>query len=181
MWRTVCFLVLWKTTLFLDNQIDQRSALRPVNITFFFSHIKPCSHDPNKCTILLGFVRPKVMKIILQSNLAIWHPKKRCIIVSSFMQKQHCLLPFQLCLAKLSFVWITPRWSSKIKNFTFKGIFNFHTGLFMGRTRTSKRAEYIERTENWPLLWSCQISISLVINAELKINWLEVPRQLKPN
>ena len=61
------------------------------------------------------FLRPNVMKIILQSNLAIWHPKKRCTIDSSFMQKQHCLLPFQLRLAKLSFVKITPRWSSQIK------------------------------------------------------------------
>ena len=124
--------------------------------------MKPCSQDPNKCPILLDFVRPKVMKIILQSNLAIWHPKKRCTIISSFMQKQHCLLPFQWCLAKLSFVRIAPWWSSQINNFTFKGIFNFHTGLFMGRFWTSNRAEYIERIENWQLLWSYQIPISLL-------------------
>ena len=146
------FFNIMKTTSFLDNQIDQRSAHKPMNITFFFSYIKPCSQDPNKCTILLSFVRPKVMKIILQSNLAISHPKKRCAIVSSSMQKQHCLLPFQLRLAKLSFVRITPWWSSQINILTFKGIFNFHTGLFMGRTRISNRAEYIERTENCPFL-----------------------------
>ena len=94
--------------------MGQRSAHKPVKIIFFFSHLKPCIQDPNKCTILLGFVRPKVIKIILQSNLAKWHSKKRCAIVSAFVQKQHCLLPFQLRLAKLSFVRITPRWSSQI-------------------------------------------------------------------
>jgi len=103
-----------------------------------------------------------VIKNILQSNLAKWHPKKRCAIVSTFVQKQHCLLPFQLRLAKLSFVRITPWWSSQINIFTFNGIFSFHTGLFKGRTWTSKKAEYIERTENWPLLWSCQIPIFLL-------------------
>ena len=131
-------------------------------IIFFFSHLKPCSQDLNNCTILLGFVRPKVIKIILQSNLAKWYPKKRCAIVSTFVQKQHCLIPFQLHLAKLSFVRITPWWSSQINIFTFNGIFSFHTGLFKGRTRTSKRAEYIEWIENWPLLWSCQTPISLL-------------------
>ena len=68
-----------------------------------------------------------MIKIILQSNLAKWYPKKRCAIVSTFVRKQHCLLPFQLRLAKLSFVRITPRWSSQINILTFKGIFNFHT------------------------------------------------------
>lgn len=45
------------------------------------------------------------------------------LMVSSLIQKQHFLLPFQFRLAKLSFVRTTPLFEYHIKIFIFKGNF----------------------------------------------------------
>ena len=100
------------------------------------------------------------MWIILQTNLAKWQSKKRCAIVSWLVQKQHCIFPCQLHLAKLSLVKITPQWSSQMKTLTLRGILSFHSGLFIGKIVSSKSAVYIECTENCPLLCRDQTQIS---------------------
>ena len=81
-----CGFTLSKTISFLLSHIAQQTTLTPVSIKLFSFHIIPCSQVPNIWITLLGFCRPKVVWIILQINLVIWHSKKRCYIVSLLLQ-----------------------------------------------------------------------------------------------
>ena len=60
-----------------------------------------------------------------------WQSKKRCCIVSSSWQKQHCWLPCQLLRARLSFVSMTPRFRYHRKILILSGILSFHNFLFV--------------------------------------------------
>ena len=65
-----CGFTLSKTILFLLSHMAQQTALTPVSIKLFSFHLIPCSQVPNIWMTLLGFLRPKVVWIILQINLA---------------------------------------------------------------------------------------------------------------
>ena len=109
---------------------------------------------------MLGLCRPNVILIIRQSNLATWQSKNRCAIVSLLEQKQHCWVPCQFRLAKLSLVKITPWCSSQMKTFTLRGIFSFHSGLLIGKTLSSISSKYMECTENKPFCCKVQMPMS---------------------
>ena len=110
-------------------------------------------------TMLLGLYRPNVMCIIHQSNLTTWQSKNRCALVS-LEQKQHCWVPCQFRLAKLSLVKITSQCSSQMKTFTLRGIFSCHNNLLIGKILSSMSAKYIECTENKPFCCKVQMPMS---------------------
>ena len=79
--------------------------------------------------MLRGGFKSKTNCTALHRNLATWQSIKRCWIVSSLEQNQHCLLPFQFRLARLSLVKITPLFEYHINILIFRGIFSFHKYL----------------------------------------------------
>jgi hypothetical protein len=118
-WRSQCIplnrtckkdfgLHLSKTTLFLVSQIAHQRAAAAVRSN------KLCLDPPNFdqwlniSSILVGFVMPNTICTVRHRNFAYEQLKNRCRIVSGKWQKQQFLSPFQLGLARLSLVKITP-------------------------------------------------------------------------
>ena len=148
----------------------QHKADAPTNSCLFNFVPTPLSQLPNKLVMVWGGCKSKANCTSLHRNLATWQSKKRCWIVSSLEQKQHCLLPFQLCLARLTLVRTTPRFKYHRNIFSFRGIFNFHKYLsnctlpLLISTLYIKISNlYIELTVNIPDWFKFQWNTSLLL------------------
>jgi hypothetical protein len=122
--------------------------------------------------VFLGGLIPNETNTARQRNMAQWQSKNKCRIVSGVLQKQQALLPFQILLAKLSFVTITPFFKNQRKILIFNGTFvqgkvlllsskEHAWGSHAGETRWHSSQQLIELATSLYtsiLLISCYIS-----------------------
>ena len=128
----------------------QHKADAPTNSCLFNLVPTPLCQLANRWVMLRGGFKSKTNCTALHWNLATWQSIKRCWIVSSLEQNQHCLLPFQFRLAILSLVRITPLFNYHINILIFRGIFSFHKYLLNFTLPLLISALYIELTVNIP-------------------------------
>jgi hypothetical protein len=115
---------------FLLSQIAQQTITAPNKDKSLRSFPKPPNQLPNILETLEGLEMPKAKCIKLQTMWAKRQLKNKCLIVSDSGQKQHVKLPFQLRLARLSLVRITPLLEYHRKTLIFKGALIFQSRLF---------------------------------------------------
>jgi hypothetical protein len=127
-------------------------AIAPIRIKVLNLRSTPLSQLPKRCATLRGGYKVEPIWVIDHIDLANCHSKKRWLIVSSWRQKTHLLLPCQLRLTRLSLVRITPLRRYQAKTFVFNGIFIDQIFVFL-KTGVSDwiNALYIESTENLPV------------------------------
>jgi hypothetical protein len=98
--------------------------------------------------------------------------KNRCLIVSSWWQKTHLVLPCLFRFTRLSLVWITPRQRYHAKILVFSGIFIFQIFLLLSTGISDWIiALYKESTEKMPL--ACRFHQNTSDPAE---SWIESKR-----
>jgi hypothetical protein len=144
------------TLSFLHSHSNHIKAIAPTLICFLNLQSIPFSQFPNILVILHGGNKVEATWMTDHIVLAKRHWKNKCLIVSSWWQKTHFLLPCQFCFARLSFVKITPLRRYHPNTFIHNGGFNFQSlsllTLSIG-TCGKIRALYVEATENLPFSW----------------------------
>jgi hypothetical protein len=112
---------------------------------------------PKLLVILLGGNKVEATWMTDYRDLAKWHLKNKCFIVSTWWQKTHFLLPCQFHFARLSLVKTTPLCRYHPNTFIHNVIFNFQSLLLLILsigTSGKISALYIEVTKNLP--FSCR-------------------------
>jgi hypothetical protein len=90
-----------KTLSFLHSQSDHITASAPTLISVLNLRSIPWSQFLNILATLVGGRRLKAIWMIDHIDLAKWHWKNRCLIVSSWWQKTHLVLPCQFRFTRL--------------------------------------------------------------------------------
>ena len=114
-----------KTTSFLHSQSDHSKAYAPTLISVLYAFEIPSSQWPKILATLVGGYKFDAIWMADHVERANLQWKKRCLIVSSWVQKQHFFLPNQLFRAGLSFVSTTPLWRYHVNILTLSGTFAF--------------------------------------------------------
>ena len=96
-----------------------------------------------------------------KSPFAWWQSKRRYVIYSLQLQKQHLKLPFQFFLARLFFVRITPLWRNQKRIFILREIFSFQINLWRKGACWFISWRYIDLTVKIPYLCKFHLKWSL--------------------
>ena len=97
-----------KIKSFLHSQSDHSKAYAPTLISVLNLFEIPSNQWPKILATLVGGYKFDAIWMTDHVERANLHWKKRCLIVSSWVQKQHFLLPGQLRRARLSLVKTIP-------------------------------------------------------------------------
>jgi hypothetical protein len=112
----------------------------------------PCSQLPKILATLVGGYKVEGTWMSDHIDLEKQQWKNKWLIVSSWWQKTHCVLPCQFHLTRLSLVRITPRRKYHPIFLVFSGIFIFQIFLLLFTGISDWIiALYTEPTENFPL------------------------------
>jgi hypothetical protein len=170
-------LISLKTLSFLHSQSDHITASAPTLISVLNLRSIPWSQFPKILATLVGGHRLEAIWMIDHIDLAKRQWKNRCLIVSSWWQKIHLVLPCQFRFTRLSLVRITPRRRYHAKILVFSGIFIFQIFLLLSTGISDWIiALYKEATEKMPL--ACRFHRNTSDPAE---SWIESKIMFKKN
>jgi hypothetical protein len=165
------------TLSFLHNHSNQMKAIAPTLICFLNLLSIPFSQFPKILVILHGGNKVEATWMTDHIDLGKRHWKNKCLIVSSWWQKIHSLLPYQFRFARLSLNKITPLRRYHPNTFIHNEIFNFQSLLLLTLsidTSGKIRALYMDATENIP--FSCRFQRNSSCSS---CNWMFAKRWSK--